>query len=145
MVQSQRELIDTQLAAADQLAFLISWIAFSVLVVAGLGILAITWIAVRDRITEIGTRRALGATAPDIFFQFAFEAIVLASLGAMTGLLVGWAATGIVATRANLPLVFDSGNAALAFGIALLLNILFACWPALRAAKLDPILALQHE
>jgi len=78
-VQSQRELIDTQLASSDRLGFLVRWIGFSALVVAGLGILAIAWISVRDRTKEIGTRRALGATAPDIFFQFVFEATVLAT------------------------------------------------------------------
>ncbi len=144
-VQSQRELIDTQLAAADQLGFLVSWIAFSVLIVAGLGILAITWIAVRDRTNEIGTRRALGATAPDIFFQFAFEAIVLATAGVLAGLLLGWTTTGIITTQMNLPLVFDRGNALLALSTALVLNFVFASWPAVRAARLDPILALQHE
>ena len=144
-VQSQRELIDTQLAAADRLGFLVSWVAFSVLIVAGLGILAITWIAVRDRTNEIGTRRALGATAPDIFFQFAFEAIVLATAGVLVGLLLGWTATGIVTAQMNLPLVFDRGNALLALSTALVLNLVFASWPALRAARLDPILALQHE
>ena len=144
-VQSRRELIDTQLAAADRLGFLVSWIAFSVLIVAGLGILAITWIAVRDRTNEIGTRRALGATGPDIFFQFAFEAIVLATIGVLAGLLLGWTATGIVTAQMNLPLVFDRGNALLALSTAFALNFVFASWPALRAARLDPILALQHE
>jgi putative ABC transport system permease protein len=80
-VLSQRELIETQLASAERLGFLVAWIGFSALVVSGLGILAIAWIAVRDRTTEIGTRRALGATAADVFFQFAFEAAVLATIG----------------------------------------------------------------
>ena len=144
-VQSQRELIDTQLAAADRLGFLVSWIAFSVLIVAGLGILAITWVAVIDRTTEIGTHRALGATAPDIFFQFAFEAIVLATAGVLAGLLLGWTATGIVTTQMSLPLVFDRSNALIALSMALALNFIFTSWPALRAARLDPIIALQHE
>jgi len=144
-VLSQRELIETQLASADRLGFLVAWIGFSALVVSGLGILAIAWIAVRDRTTEIGTRRALGATASDVFFQFAFEATVLATVGVLLGLLLGWWASWFTAREVGLTFVFDPKMAALALAMALFLNLLFASWPALRAAKLDPIQALQHE
>ena len=144
-VQSQRELIETQMAAADRLQFLVTWIGFSAIVVSGLGILAIAWLAVRDRTREIGTRRALGATANDIFFQFAFEACVLAIAGVMIGLGGGWFATRFIANRADLAFVFDTGNAILALVIAFSLNLLFAGWPAMRAARLDPIQALRHE
>ncbi|MBT8442970.1 MAG: ABC transporter permease [Gammaproteobacteria bacterium] len=144
-VQSQRELVETQMAAADRLQFLVSWIGFSAIAVSGLGILAIAWIAVRDRTREIGTRRALGATANDVFFQFAFEACVLAIAGIMIGVVGGWFATRFIANRADLAFVFDTGNAVLALVIAFTLNLLFAGWPAMRAAKLDPIEALRHE
>jgi putative ABC transport system permease protein len=144
-VQSQTELIRTQLDSADRLGFLVRWIGLSGLVVSGLGILAIAWIAVRDRTREIGTRRALGARAPHIFFQFAFEAMVLATLGAALGLAVGWAASRLIADQTGLPFVFDGGNAVLALAVACLLNLAFASWPALRAARMDPIQALRHE
>jgi putative ABC transport system permease protein len=144
-VQSQRELIDTQIASADRLGFLVSWIGFSALVVSGLGILAIAWIAVRDRTREIGTRRALGATAFDVFFQFAFEATVLATIGVSGGLFLGWWVSGITAERAGLVFVFDIANAALALTVAFTMNLFFASWPAIKAARLDPIRALQHE
>jgi putative ABC transport system permease protein len=108
-------------------------------------VLAIAWIAVRDRTTEIGTRRALGATAPDVFFQFAFEAMVLATVGAALGLALGWIASRITAHQAALPFIFERGNALLALGMALVLNFIFASWPAIRAARLDPIRALKHE
>ena len=144
-VLSQRELIETQLASADRLGFLVAWIGFSALVVSGLGILAIAWIAVRDRTTEIGTRRALGATASDVFFQFAFEAMVLATVGVLLGLLLGWYASWFTAREVGLAFVFDLKMAALALAMAFSLNLLFASWPAVRAARLDPIQALQHE
>lgn len=144
-VGNQEDLISTQLAAANRLGFLVRWIGLSGLAVAGLGILAIAWIAVRDRTTEIGTRRALGATAPHVFFQFAFESMVLATAGALVGLALGWIASRITAAQAALPFVFDQGNAALALGMAFLLNLLFSSWPAIRAARLDPIRALKHE
>lgn len=144
-VQSQRELIETQLASMERLGFLVAWIGFSALFVAGLGILAIAWISVRDRTNEIGTRRALGATARDIFFQFLFEAVVLALIGVSLGLGLGWWASRVTAEQAGLAFVFDAKNAAIALTVAFVLNLLFASWPALRAARLDPILALHHE
>jgi len=144
-VQSQTDLITAQLSAADRLAFLVRWIGRSGLAVAGLGILAIAWITVRDRTREIGTRRALGATAPDIFFQFATEAGLLATLGALAGLGIGVAASRLLASQAGLPLVIDAGNALVALALAIVLNLLFASWPALRAARMDPIMALRHE
>jgi putative ABC transport system permease protein len=144
-VQSQRELIRTQIAAADRLQFMVSWIGLSAIIVSGLGILAIAWIAVRDRTREIGTRRALGATANDVFFQFAFEASVLAVTGISIGVGLGWAASKFVAERAGLAFVFDTENAVMALAIAFGLNLVFASWPAMRAARLDPIIALRHE
>ena len=144
-VQSQTDLIDAQLASADRLSFLVRWIGRSGLAVAGLGILAIAWITVRDRTREIGTRRALGATAPDVFFQFAAEAGFLATLGAILGLLAGLVAAVILAGQARLPLVIDGANAIVALVLAITLNLTFASWPALRAARMDPIRALRHE
>lgn len=144
-VQNQKTLIDTQLASSRELGFFVRWIGFSALLVAGLGVLAMAWIAVRDRTREIGTRRALGATARDVFVQFAWEAALLAGLGALLGLAAGWGVSRLVAAQAGVPFVFDGGNAALALGLALAINVLFAAWPALRAARLDPIAALRHE
>jgi putative ABC transport system permease protein len=144
-VANQQDLIQTQVQSADRLRFFVRWVGLSGLVVSGLGVLAIAWIAVRDRTTEIGTRRALGATAPDVFFQFAFEAMVLATIGAALGLGIGWIASRYTARAAALPFVFDGGNALLALAMALLLNLVFASWPAIRAARLDPIQALKHE
>jgi putative ABC transport system permease protein len=144
-VQNQKELVDTQAASAAGLAFFVRWIGASGLFVSGLGVLAMAWITVRDRTTEIGTRRALGATARDVFCQFVFEASALAATGSVSGLWLGRVATQLAATRAHLPFVFERTAAIGALGAALLLNLVFAAWPASRAARLDPIQALKHE
>ncbi|MBY0494524.1 MAG: ABC transporter permease [Cyanobacteria bacterium] len=144
-VQNQKELVDTQLASSERLAFLVRWIGLSGLLVSGLGVLAIAWIAVRDRTVEIGTRRALGATSTDIFFQFAFEASVSAACGSIAGLALGWSTSRVAAASAGLPFVFESISAAVALGSALAVNLAFASWPALKAARLDPIRAIAHE
>jgi putative ABC transport system permease protein len=144
-VQNQKELIDTQWAASARLAFFVRWVGASGLVVSGLGVLAIAWIMVRDRTTEIGTRRALGATASDVFVQFAFEAFVLAAFGSAMGVWLGRMASQVIAARSALPFVFERTPALIALGAALILNLAFAAWPASRAARLDPIEALRFE
>jgi putative ABC transport system permease protein len=83
--------------------------------------------------------------AADVFFQFSFEASLLALTGSTVGVVLGWFGTGIAASRGQLPFVFDSRSAALAFGSAVALNLAFSSWPARRASQLDPIAALKHE
>jgi putative ABC transport system permease protein len=144
-VQNQKELIDTQTASAERLSFFVRWIGLSGLVVSGLGALAISWIAVKERTVEIGTRRALGATACDIFFQLLFEAAVVSSLGCAFGLAAGWQSSRLIAEQARLPFVFDWTNARVALAFAVGLNLMFALLPSGKAARLDPIRALKYE
>lgn len=144
-VQNQKELIDTQTASAERLAFFVRWIGLSGLIVSGLGALAISWIAVKERTVEIGTRRALGATACDIFFQLLFEAAVVSSLGSAFGLAAGWQSSRLIAEQSRLPFVFDWTNARLALALAVALNLTFALLPSGKAARLDPIRALKYE
>jgi putative ABC transport system permease protein len=144
-VENQKELVDTQLAASARLAVYVRWIGWSGLLVSDLGILALAWIAVRDRTTEIGTRRALGATAAAVFVQFACEAVVLAILGSAIGLGLGWSGSRLAAARSGVPWLFDAESAVAALGSALALHLVCSIWPASRAARLDPIAALRHE
>ena len=144
-IQNQKALVDAQFASSARLAYFIRWIGVSGLVVSGLGVLAIAWITVRDRTTEIGTRRALGATATDIFAQFVFEAFILAAIGSTGGLAIGIVASRVVAARTGLPFEFERTTAVAALFMALLLNLAFSAGPALRAARLNPISALKHE
>jgi putative ABC transport system permease protein len=144
-VSSQRALAETRLAASTRLGFLVSWIGRSALAVSGLGLLAIGWIGVKARTMEIGTRRAVGASAKDIFLQILLEAGVISLLGCGAGLLVGWAASRLVAMSSNLPYIFDGPNAAEAFVVAASVNLLFSILPAVRASKMSPIRALRFE
>lgn len=144
-IENQKSLLDTQMAAAKRLNFFLRWIAASALTVSGLGIVAITWIAVRERTHEIGTRRALGATAADIFFQVTFETAVLALAGCLLGLAVSWPASRLVSNLVGLPFVFERASATVAFVAAASLNFCFSMLPSSKAASISPMEALRYE
>ncbi len=144
-VQNQKSLLDTELAAADRLNFFLRWIAASALAVSGLGIVAITSIAVKERTHEIGTRRALGATATDIFLQVTCETAVLAFIGGLLGIALSWPASRFISDSVGLPFVFDRQSATLAFIAAGTLNLTFSILPSRRAALISPIEALRYE
>jgi putative ABC transport system permease protein len=144
-IQNQKTLLDTQQAAAGELGVFLRWIAGSALLVSGLGMVGITWIAIKERTTEIGIRRALGATAIDIFSQVLFESTALAVLGCAFGFTISWPLSWIITNSPGLPFVFDLWSAALAFTAAGVLNILFALWPSRKAACVSPLAALRYE
>jgi putative ABC transport system permease protein len=142
-IQNQKTLLDTQEAASSRLGFFLRWIAGSALLVSGLGMLGITWIAVKERTCEIGIRRALGAASTDIFLQVLFESTALAVLGCGLGFAISWPISWIITK--SLLFVFDFQSAALAFGAAGALNVVFALWPSRKAASVSPLAALRYE
>ncbi len=144
-IQNQKSLLDTQMAAARRLGFFLRWIAASALAVSGLGIVAITWIAVKERTHEIGTRRALGATAADIFFQVTCETAALALGGGFVGIAISWPTSRLISDSVGLPFVFDRNSAVLAFAAAAVLNLVFSILPSRKAASVSPMEALRYE
>lgn len=144
-VQNQKSLLDTQLAASRRLRAYLRWVAACALSVSGLGIVAISWISIKERTREIGTRRALGATSADIFLQITVEMLSLAWSGAILGLVVAVPASWLVSDSARLPFVFDGGSAAIACAAAALLNLTFSFIPAWKASSVNPIEALRFE
>jgi putative ABC transport system permease protein len=144
-VQNQKSLMDLQLAAASKLNFYIRWIGVSALIVSGFGIISITWIAVKERTREIGTRRALGATSVDIFVQTALESDALAVLGGVIGAVASWPASQLISRSVSLPFVFEWQSCAVAFAGGTFLNPAFCVLPARKAASVPPVEALRYE
>ena len=144
-IQNQKTLLDTQMAAAARLDFFLRWIAASALTVSGLGIVAITWIAVKERTREIGTRRALGATRRDIFLQMSVETGALALTGCLVGVVVAWPASRLISDSVELPFVFDRSTAAFAFAAAMTVDLVFSVFPSRKAASVSPMEALRYE
>jgi|SRR5215469_16316131 len=144
-IQNQKTLLDTQFAAARRLNSFLRWIGASALVVSGLGMVGITWIAVRERTREFGTRRALGATATDVFLHVVSESTALALFGCVAGVLLSVPLSQLISRLAGFSFVFSRNAAGIAFFAAAALNIGFALLPSRRAAGLNPTEALRYE
>lgn len=144
-VQNQKTLLDTQFAAASRLNFFLRWIGASALIVSAFGMLGITWIAVKERTREFGTRRALGATRPDIFVHVLSETAALALSGCSAGIVFSVFVSCLISRTVGIPFVFDGTAALVALVTAALLNVVFALWPSRNAARLDPTEALRYE
>jgi macrolide transport system ATP-binding/permease protein len=115
------------------------------LLVGGIGIMNIMLATVTERTREIGVRRALGAKQKDITSQFLVEAMVLAIGGGLIGVALGVLTPFIVSQLTNMRTIVTPVSVLLAFSTSGAVGILFGWYPALRAAKLDPIEALRHE
>ena len=114
-------------------------------VVGGIVIMNIMLMSVTERTHEIGVRKAMGAKRTDIQRQFLVEAIVLASIGGLFGVIAGWGLAGLVSAASPLPAKVSVWSVMLALGLGAGVGVLFGVYPASRAAQLDPIDALRAE
>ncbi|MGQ0537379.1 MAG: ABC transporter permease, partial [Gemmatimonadaceae bacterium] len=115
------------------------------IVVGGIVIMNIMLMSVTERTHEIGIRKAVGARARDIQRQFLAEAVTLATLGGLIGVTAGWAFAGLIATASPLPARVTAWSVALAIALGAGVGIVFGVYPARRAARLDPVLAMRAE
>jgi len=115
------------------------------IVVGGIVIMNIMMMSVSERTHEIGIRKAMGATGRDIRRQFLAESIALAFIGGLTGVLVGWGMSELVALASPLPAKITAWSVAVALSLGAGVGVLFGVYPATRAARLDPIAALRAE
>ena len=145
IIQNQAVLLRTERGAALAMNRLIVGVAALALLVGGVGILAVMLISVRERTREIGLRRAVGAKRTDIQAQFVLEAAMLGAAGGAAGVIVGLVAAGGVAIFGPWELVVSWRAALLGLGCSTLLALAVGAIPAMRAARLEPILALRAE
>jgi putative ABC transport system permease protein len=132
------------------LQLVLAGIAGISLLVGGIGIMNIMLVSVTERIREIGLRKAIGAKRRDILLQFLIEAATLGLCGGALGIVVGWLIVkimSVIATNAGFSFAATlSGDAiALAVGVAIFIGLVSGLYPAIRAARLDPIESLRHE
>ena len=115
------------------------------LLVGGIGIMNIMLATVLERTREIGIRRAIGARQADIVRQFLTEAILISTLGGLLGIIFGFTLSQIIARAAGWSTIVTTSSIVVAFGVSCGIGLVFGIYPAVQAAKLDPIEAIRYE
>ncbi|MDZ4864479.1 MAG: ABC transporter permease [Gemmatimonadota bacterium] len=145
MIRNSQDVLATQQATTEIFTTLLASIAAVSLVVGGIGIMNIMLVSVTERTKEIGVRKALGATRMNIMFQFLVEALVLCLAGGALGIGLGIWVTDSLAKANGWNTLISTQSIVVAFGTSAVIGLVFGLWPASRAAKLDPIIALRYE
>ena len=144
-VRDLNEIAEASKNASEVMMNLLLSVASVSLLVGGIGIMNIMLVSVTERTREIGVRLAVGARTEHILLQFLVEATTLSLVGGAAGLVVGVAATRLIAYLAAWPTLLSAQAATGAFLVAGAVGIFFGFYPARRAARLDPIAALRYE
>jgi putative ABC transport system permease protein len=144
-VLDTRQIADTMSGTTQVMTMLLGAVAAVSLMVGGIGIMNIMLVSVTERTREIGVRLAIGALEREVLLQFLIEAVVLAALGGLIGLVLATGASLALAQLMQIPYQFDPAINLLSFGFSAAIGVVFGYFPARRAARLDPIDALRHE
>ena len=123
-------------------AFVIGIIA---LIVAGIGIMNIMFVSVTERTREIGIRKSIGAKRKNILAQFLLEAIIMCNIGGVIGVIVGFGMGNIVSILTHFAVNVPLEWAIVGLLFCTSVGLTFGLWPAMKAAKMDPIVALRWE
>jgi len=145
MVRTQQETSDFFNANNRIMTILIGFFAGISLVVGGIGIMNIMLVSVTERTREIGIRLAVGARGRDVLRQFLTEAVLLSVVGGALGIGTGYWLAPLLTKFAGFPTLISNASVVVAFAVSAIIGIVFGFFPALKAARLDPIEALRYE
>jgi putative ABC transport system permease protein len=115
------------------------------LLVGGIGIMNIVLATVLERTREIGIRRAIGARRGDIVRQFLMESILISVGGGLMGIAFGYFLSWLIARAADWKTIVTSSSILIAFGVSVVVGVVFGIYPAMKASRIDPIEALRYE
>ena len=145
-ISTSEQLIEDFHKVTSMVALVIVVLSSIGLLVGGIGVMNIMLVSVTERTREIGIRKAIGARRADIVLQFLTEAVVLTVMGGMLGMFFGWLIS--LAARLvfpSLPTAVPMWAAVLGTAVSVGVGLFFGIWPATRAARLDPVVALRYE
>jgi len=145
-ITDQTAMLSTFQTILDRLTFVVIGIAAISLVVGGVGIMNIMLVSVRERVREIGVRKAVGARNRDIMVQFLIESVILSTVGGCIGIVLG--GLGSMAARRlfpALPTHMTLWAIAMAFSFSIAVGVFFGVYPARKASLADPVEALRYE
>ena len=144
-IRNQADFLNTAAETSKVFGSLLAGIAAVSLLVGGIGIMNIMLVSVTERTREIGVRKALGATGPNILLQFLIEAVVLCLLGGLIGVVLGGGGAILLGRVFDWNTELSAQSVLMAFAFSATVGVLFGVWPARRAARLDPNTALRYE
>lgn len=142
---TQKGILDIVNNILGVLTGFVAGIAAISLLVGGIGIMNIMLVAVNERVREIGVRKAIGAKSRDIILQFLVESMMISLLGGILGILLGLLGAFLIMFAINGVLVIAWWAVVLATVVSAAVGIFFGVYPAMRAAALDPVIALRYE
>jgi putative ABC transport system permease protein len=115
------------------------------LLVGGIGIMNIMLASILERTREIGVRRAVGARRSDIVRQFVLEAVMISFVGGLLGIGFGFGMSRLIAVLAGWSTIVTASSILLAFFVSVSVGLIFGTYPAVKAARLDPVEAIHYE
>jgi putative ABC transport system permease protein len=139
------ELLAEQQRAQIIFTYVMVAIAAISLLVGGIGIMNIVLATVLERTREIGIRRAIGARRGDIVRQFLMESVLISGGGGLMGILFGYFLSWLIARAAEWKTIVTSSSIMIAFGVSVVVGVVFGIYPAMKASRIDPIEALRYE
>ena len=142
---SSSQLLQTAQQFSQILTFLLVGIAAISLTVGGIGIMNIMIVSVTERTREIGIRMSIGARRADIRNQFLIESLSLSLIGGIIGMLIGFLLGFVITKATGLPFVISLTSVLLPFLVSAAIGVTFGLYPAIRASRLDPIVALRTD
>ena len=144
-ISDSAQFLQTQQETTQTFTALLAGIAAVSLLVGGIGIMNIMLVSVTERTKEIGIRKALGATRNAVLLQFLLEATTLCIGGGLLGVGFAYGTSKILSESAGWTMAIAPQSIVLAVVFAAVVGVFFGIWPARRAARLDPIVALRYE